>query len=63
MMASLMALDDIQLRRIESAIAEIESGSFAEQARKCLLLAALRKEKEEILQCRRRAGWQHKLAA
>ena len=63
MTASLTALDDMQLRRIESAIAEIESRSFAEQARKCLLLAALRKEQEEILQCGRRAGRQHRLAA
>jgi hypothetical protein len=59
-MWSLIDLDAVQLRRLNSAIARIQSSSPAEQRRLSALLAALQSEKAELLRCsargRRRAS-------
>jgi hypothetical protein len=48
-MGVLVARDNVQLRRIDSAIARIESRSLAEQHKIACLLEALRSEQAEIL--------------
>lgn len=48
-MRALIAHDDGQLRRLESAIAAIEARSPADRGRMHLLLAALESEKLELL--------------
>jgi hypothetical protein len=48
-MRTLIARDDIQLRRLESAIARMEGRPAAEQRKMSCLLAALRSERAEIL--------------
>lgn len=50
-MRALVALDDVQLRRIDSAIARIESRPPAEQRKLSCLLTALQSEKAELLRC------------
>lgn len=54
-MRALMALDGVQLHRIDSAIARIQSRPAAEQAKMANLLAALQSEKAEILRYSARA--------
>ncbi len=48
-MRALIAKDDGQLRRLESSIAAFRSRSAAEQSRMAFLLAALEREKAELL--------------
>jgi len=48
-MRGLMALDTVQLRRVESAIARIEGRSSVERAKMACLLAALQAERAELL--------------
>jgi hypothetical protein len=48
-MPPLIARDDIQLRRLESAITRMEDRPAAEQRKMSCLLAALRRERAEIL--------------
>jgi len=55
-MAALIVRDDVQLRRIESAIARIEGGSVSDQRRQAFLLDALRSEKAELLRCSSRSN-------
>ena len=54
-MSVLVARDNVQLDRIDSAIARIENCSPAEQCRMACLLAALQSEKAEILRYSLRA--------
>ncbi len=53
-MAALIVRDNPQLRRIERAIAELEARPAAEQMRKQTLLAALYRERDEIVGARSR---------
>jgi hypothetical protein len=55
-MRALIARDDSQLRRIESAIALIEDWPPSEQRKKACLLAALQSERAEILRYRSWGG-------
>jgi hypothetical protein len=50
-MGGLIVRDDLQLRRIETAIARIEGSSAPERRRQDCLLEALRTEKAELLRC------------
>ncbi len=53
-MAALIVRDNPQLRRIERAIAELEAKPAVEQMRKQTLLAALYRERDEIVGARSR---------
>lgn len=56
-MRALVSLDDVQLRRIDTAIAHFESRPPAEQRKLICLLTALQSEKAELLACTsRRVG-------
>ncbi|HJT07063.1 MAG TPA: hypothetical protein VJ747_09065 [Stellaceae bacterium] len=53
-MTVLIVRENPQLRRVERAIAELEAQPHAEQLRKRTLLAALRAERDAILDCYKR---------
>ena len=54
-MPALIALDDLQLRRLETAITRIESGPPAKRRKLSCLLSALESERAELLRFNRRA--------
>lgn len=54
-MPALIALDDLQLRRLETAIMRIESGPLAKRRKLSCLLSALESERAELLRFNPRA--------
>jgi hypothetical protein len=52
-MGELIARDNVQLRRVEQALAAASLWSAADRDRKRYLLAALETERADLLRCRR----------